>query len=227
MEISTVWLKQAWIDILGTDRAFEMYGSGENTGQTVISGAEWLAHRGSVGRAFETSQRIRDVSDGRLLGPGEVGAVFMYPDDPGGRSEYRGADVPDCYQSVGDIGWLDSEGYLYLAGGRDDVINTGGVKVHPEQVEAALLTHPAIADALVFGTTDRDWGETVTAMIIPADPAVLTVPAGLDAFLAGKLDSCEIPKPIRAVGYLPRDGFGKISSKALRQAREDGTPGLT
>ncbi|SMO96590.1 AMP-binding protein [Paracoccus laeviglucosivorans] len=219
-----IWLKQEWIDIMGADRVFEMYGSGENTGQTVITGPEWLAHRGSVGRGFETQIRIRDPEDGRLLDPGELGEVFMYPDDIRGRSRYIGKDAAqprrdaDGFQCVGDMGWLDSEGYLYLAGRRDDVINTGGLKVHPERVEAALLAHPEIVDAVVFGTEDRDWGQAVTALIALADPARTEAPADLTRFLTDRLERSELPKRIRVLPALPRDGFGKIRRKALQMA---------
>ncbi|WP_313349239.1 AMP-binding protein [Paracoccus sp. (in: a-proteobacteria)] len=219
-----IWLKQEWIDIMGAERVFEMYGSGENTGQTVITGSEWLAHRGSVGRGFETRLRIRDPSDGRLLGPGELGEVFMYPDDLAGRSRYLGKGAPeprrdaDGYQCVGDMGWLDAEGYLYLAGRRDDVINTGGVKVHPERVEAALLAHPAIVDAVVFGTEDREWGQAVTALISLSDPVLIEPPTDLVQFLSNRLERSEVPKRIRVEASLPRDGFGKIRRKALQMS---------
>lgn len=219
-----IWLKQEWIDIMGADRVFEMYGSGENTGQTVITGPEWLARRGSVGRGFETRIRIRDPQDGRLLEPGELGEVFMYPDDIRGRSSYIGKDAAqprrdaDGFQCVGDMGWLDAEGYLYLAGRRDDVINTGGLKVHPERVEAALLAHPDIVDAVVFGTEDRDWGQAVTALIALSDAARSEAPADLAPFLSDRLERSELPKRIRVLPALPRDGFGKIRRKALQMA---------
>jgi len=213
------WLKSAWIDVLGPERVFEMYGSGENTGQTVISGAEWLGHRGSVGRGFETDIRIKDA-EGRILPAGEAGEIFMRPDPVEGRGEYVGPDAPpprrdaDGFQSIGDMGWLDAEGYLYLSGRRDDVINSGAVKVHPERVEAALLRHPDIADAVVFGMEDRDWGQKVVAAVVPRAGAC-PAPAGLAADLAADLAPAEIPKLFHICDSLPRDGFGKIRRKAL------------
>ncbi|WP_349294995.1 AMP-binding protein (plasmid) [Thioclava sp. 'Guangxiensis'] len=222
-----VWLKKAWMDILGPERVYEMYGSGENTGQTVITGPEWLEHVGSVGRGFETQIRIRDAQ-GALLGPDEVGEVFMRPDDLSGRSRYLGKDAPqpradeDGFYSVGDAGWLDKDGYLYLSGRRDDVINTGGHKVHPERVEAALLRHPQINDAVCFGVEDRDWGQSVMALVSGPDALDLDE---VRTFLRAHLEPGDIPKTLRQEAALPRDGFGKIRRKAL-QAQENAARAL-
>lgn len=219
------WLKQAWMDILGPERVFEMYGSGESTGQTVITGPEWLEHRGSVGRGFETQIRIRDEA-GTILGPHQVGEVFMRPDDLSGRSRYLGKDAPqprrdaDGFQSVGDAGWLDEDGYLYLTGRRDDVINSGGHKIPPERVEAALLRHPDIVDATVFGVDDRDWGQAAMALVTRREGADPLVPEQVLAFLRQHLEPSDLPKVLREEPNLPRDGFGKIRRKAL-QAQEN------
>ncbi|MEI4472905.1 AMP-binding protein [Frigidibacter sp. MR17.24] len=216
------WLKQAWIDILGPARVTEMYGSGENTGQTTITGTEWLSHRGSVGQGFETAIRIYGP-DRRLLPAGETGEIFMRPDDTGGRSDYIGPDAPrperdaDGFQSIGDLGWLDDEGFLYLGGRRDDVVNSGGVKLHPETVEAVLLAHPDVADAVAYGIEDRDWGERLVAGVV-AKPGRAPDGESLRAFCAGRLAAHEVPKQIRLLKTLPRDGFGKIRRKDLRAA---------
>ncbi|MEY8883425.1 class I adenylate-forming enzyme family protein [Donghicola sp. XS_ASV15] len=212
------WLKEAWINVLGPERVTEMYGSGENTGQTTITGAEWLTHRGSVGRGFETDIRIYGP-DGILLPTGEAGEIFMRPDDLGGRSHYAGPNAPqperdaDGYQSIGDVGWLDQDGYLYLGGRRDDVINTGGVKVHPETIEGVLLQFPDVADAVVFGATDREWGQRIVACLEPKAGAQIDH-AALRKFCAEKLSPQEVPKDISVLDALPRDGFGKIRRKA-------------
>ncbi|SNR88412.1 AMP-binding protein [Puniceibacterium sediminis] len=212
------WLKQAWIDVLGPERVTEMYGSGENTGQTTITGMEWLTHQGSVGPGFETEIRIYS-SDGDRLSVHEAGEIFMRPADLGGRAQYLGPDAPrperdaDGYQSIGDVGWLDDEGFLYLGGRRDDMINTGGVKVHPETVEAVLLQHPDVTDAVVFGIPDRDWGEKVVACVVLRSMLAL---GALHSFCTERLAPAEAPKLVRALEILPRDGFGKIRRKALR-----------
>lgn len=214
-----VWLKRAWIDRLGPDRVSEMYGSGENTGQTVIGGREWLARPGSVGRGFETDIRIYGQG-GRPQPAGAAGEIFMRPHDLAGRAEYMGTPAPvprrdaDGFQSIGDSGWLDADGYLYLGGRCDDVINTGGVKLHPEAIEAVLMQHPDIADVAVFGVQDDEWGQRVTAAVVLAEGAAIG-PSALAAFARSRLSPEEVPKEWRLVGQLPRDGFGKLRRKAL------------
>jgi bile acid-coenzyme A ligase len=219
-----VWLKKAWIGLLGAERVFEMYGSGENVGQTVITGPEWLAHPGSVGRPFETEARVRGP-DGAALPPGEIGELFLRRSDGADRVRYLDAAVTfrvdvESFASIGDMAFLDAEGYVYLTGRRDDVINTGGVKVHPERVEAALLSHPHVRDAVVVGIADREWGERVHAVIeLHQDGSEVDI-AALKAHCSTRLASAEVPKSIAFVEKLPRDGFGKIKR---RLAREMGT----
>lgn len=216
-----IWLKQEWIDILGADKVFEMYGSGENTGQTVITGGEWLSHKGSVGRGFETEILICD-NDLNILPPHELGEVFMLPEDIAGRSHYLGADapqprrLPSGHQSVGDMGWLDEEGYLYLSGRRDDVINCGGLKIHPEAIEAALLRCPQVADAVCYGLPHREWGE------VPLAEVVLQAGATLEALqieLSDHLSKHDLPREILTRDRLARDDFGKIRRRAIRAAQ--------
>lgn len=218
------WLKQAWIDRLGAGRVTEMYGSGENTGQTVVTGAEWLARPGTVGRGFETDIRIL-APGGQPQPPGIPGEIFMRPHDLAGRSEYIGPDAPrprrdgEGYQSIGDSGWLDGDGYLYLAGRCDDVINSGGVKLYPEVIEAALSRHPGVADVAVFGVEDREWGQRVVAAVV-ARPGAALCDAALTGFARQHLSPEELPKEWRVLPALPRDGFGKLRRRAL--ARQGG-----
>ncbi|RRH69008.1 AMP-binding protein [Falsigemmobacter faecalis] len=214
------WLKQEWIEILGAERVFEMYGSGENTGQTVISGPEWLTHRGSVGRGFETDILICDAAL-QSLPPGTAGEVFMLPDDINGRSAYIGAEapaprkLPSGHQSVGDTGWLDADGYLYLTGRLDDVINCGGLKIHPETIEAAALRLPGVLDAVSYGLPDRDWGEIPVAELVLRRDTDLEV---LRHALLNVLGPQGVPRRLIARDSLPRDDFGKIRRKAIRAA---------
>jgi len=149
-----------------------------------------------------------------------AGEIFMRPDDVAGRSEYIGPDAPrprrdaEDFQSIGDSGWLDEEGYLYLSGRSDDVINTGGVKLHPEAIEAVLLRHPDVADVAVFGIADREWGQSVAAAIVPREGRA-PGQAELAAWARLSLSPEEVPKSWRLVGTLPRDGFGKLRRKVL------------
>ncbi|MCF3642769.1 AMP-binding protein [Rhizobium sp. TRM95111] len=214
------WLKKAWIDVLGADRIFEMYGSGENVGQTIITGSEWLEHPGSVGRPFETDARVYGA-DGVLLPAGEVGELFMRRRSQEDGTRYLDPSVAvrkdeDGFTSIGDMAWMDEEGYVYLAGRRDDVINTGGVKVHPEKVESILLSHPGVRDAVVVGASDRDWGERVHAVIELRDEASVIEPGDLKDHCALFLAPAEIPKSMTVVKTLPRDGFGKLKRRQIR-----------
>ena len=223
------WLKAAWIERLGPARVTEMYGSGENVGQTLITGTDWLAHRGSVGRPFQSAARIYDA-EWRLLPTGEVGELFMRRDgapDPHARVRYLDPGVTsredaDGFVSVGDMAFLDAEGYVHLAGRRDDVINSGGVKVHPEKVEAAVLSCPGVRDVVAVGLQDRDWGERVHVVIEPEDRAVSVTLADVRRHCAALLAADELPKSLSVRPSLPRDGFGKVKRRMVRAAEEQG-----
>lgn len=221
------WLKAAWINRLGPERVFEMYGSGEGVGQAIISGEEWLSHPGSVGRPFLTEVRIRD-SRGEVVPAGDIGELYMRM--PEGRGMVRYLDPGQRLQvdtegfvCVGDLAYCDADSYLYIAGRRDDAIISGGIKVHPERVEAALLKHPGIDDAVAFGLDDRDWGQRVHVAIVIRPGAEVTLD-DIRAFSARILAPAETPKSLSIHEFLPRDGFGKIRRKtmaALLAARGD------
>jgi bile acid-coenzyme A ligase len=215
------WLKRRWIELLGPERVFEMYGSGENVGQTIIAGQEWLDHPGTVGRPFETDARVCD-SEGRPLPTGEVGELFMRRRETGGTVRYLDPAVrmrtdAEGFTSIGDMARIDAEGYVYLAGRRDDVINTGGIKVHPERIEAALLSHLQVRDVVVVGMPDHEWGERVHAVIEPRDPGAPPDLASLRQHCAGRLSAAEMPKSMTLRPALPRDGFGKVRRRAVRE----------
>ncbi len=218
-----IWLKEAWIEILGPDRVFEMYGSGENAGQTIITGKEWLQKRGSVGRPFECDVRIYDENQ-QLLPAGTVGAIYMKQTHGAQTAEYLDPEVQaqrdrDGYQCFGDIGWVDDDGFVFLEGRRDDIIISGGVKIHPERVEAALLKHPAIVDVAVFGVDDRDWGQRVHALIVPKSSSAGLNLLHLRTFCLSLLSAEQMPKSISFTESLPRDGFGKLNTLQLPELR--------
>ncbi|MFW6094660.1 MAG: AMP-binding protein, partial [Pseudomonadota bacterium] len=142
------WLKQAFIDWLGPDVIWELYGGTEGQGSTVISGSEWLTHRGSVGRPVETCEMKIVDEDGRSLPPGEVGEVFIRPNSgPGTTYHYLGAEaraMEGGWESLGDLGYFDADGYLYLSDRRTDMIVSGGANIYPAEVEAAIDAFPAV-----------------------------------------------------------------------------------
>ncbi|WP_238009402.1 AMP-binding protein [Dactylosporangium sp. AC04546] len=209
------WLKEAWIGLVGAEQLIEVYGGSENQAGTMIDGRDWLAHRGSVGRPFTGEIRILGA-DGAECPPGEVGEIFMRPD--GGAEVpyyYIGAEprIVDGWESIGDLGRLDADGYLYLSDRRTDLIVAGGANVYPAEVEAALLEHPGVATCAVLGLPDEDLGQRVHALV----QATAAVTADdLRAFLGERLVRYKIPRSFRFVDAPLRDEAGKVRRTALR-----------
>lgn len=221
-----IWLKQAWIDLIGPEKVHEVYGSSEGIGATMISGDEWLEHQGSVGRPVNCELRILD-ENGHDLPAGEVGEIFMRTlDDDGPTFTYVGdakiKSTPDGFISIGDLGHVDGDGYLYIADRRTDMIVSGGANVYPAEVEAALYDHPAIGDLAVIGVPDEEWGKRVHAVIEPADAANPPAIADLDAYVRERLTSYKVPKTYELVSALPRNEAGKIRRSALVDERSSG-----
>lgn len=212
------WLKRKAIELFGAERVYEAYGATEVEG-TVIRGDEWLAHPGSVGRPTTVHVEIRD-DDGRPLPPGEVGEIWI---KPSGRLRfaYRGAEanVAGGFVSVGDMGWLDAEGYLYIADRRTDMIISGGSNVYPAEVEAALLEHPAVRDVAVIGLRNDEWGRRVHAIVSVDDPTAVSTEE-LDAHCRERLLPYKVPRSWELVDTVLRDPSGKIRRSALQAERE-------
>ncbi len=215
------WLMRSFIEWLGPSVMHEVYGGTERIGGTFITGHEWLAHPGSVGRPTRaTGIRIVDPETGRECPTGEVGEIYMLPaGGPGSTYRYVGADAqatPDGWESVGDMGRLDADGYLYLADRRTDMILSGGRNIYPAQVEAALDEHPAVASSAVIGLPDEDLGQCVHAI-------VQTIRAVTDAelreHLASRVIHYAIPRSYEFVDRPLRDDAGKLRRFALRAER--------
>lgn len=221
-----IWLKQAWINLLGPEKVHEVYGSSEGIGATMISGDEWLEHQGSVGKPVSCELRILDEG-GHDLPTGEVGEIYMRTlAESGPTFNYVGdakiRSTPDGFLSIGDLGYLNEDGYLYIADRRTDMIVSGGANVYPAEVEAALHDHPAIGDLAVIGVPDEEWGKRVHAVIEPADPASPPAVADLDAYVRERLTSYKVPKTYEIVTTLPRNEAGKIRRSALAEERASG-----
>jgi len=199
----------------------EYYAASEGGG-TVITGAQWLERPGSVGLPWPGSQVLILDEEGGDVPAGQTGLVYMK----------MGTSTFDYYKdeaktlasrargmfTVGDIGYLDADGYLFICDRKSDMIISGGVNIYPAEIESALAAHPAVGDVAVFGIPHEDWGEEIKAVVQPAAGAepgpALT--AELLAYLDGKLDRFKLPRTIDYVPELPRDPNGKLYKRRLR-----------
>lgn len=217
------WLKQNWIEWLGPERIFELYAGTEAQAATWITGTEWLEHRGSVGRPLVGEMKILGP-DGEELAPGEVGEVWMRSPPTRERPtyEYRGAEArrrEGGWESLGDLGSMDADGYLYLSDRRVDLILAGGANIYPAEVEAALEEHPGVLGSVVIGLPDDDLGQRVHAIVHVADVGAPPSEASLRAFLDTRLVRYKVPRTFEFVDSLLRDDAGKVRRSALRDAR--------
>jgi long-chain acyl-CoA synthetase len=199
---------------------YEYYGATEGGG-TIAKPHDWLRFPGTVGKAWPGSDvKILD-DEGRELPPGEVGTVYMknvmafeYKGDPEKTRAARRGE----YFTVGDVGLLNEEGFLFLRDRKIDMIISGGVNIYPAEVEAALLAHPQVADAAVFGIPHDDWGEEVKAVVEPAAGAAPgpALAAALVDFCRERLAVYKCPRSIDFTPALPRDPNGKLYKRRLR-----------
>lgn len=218
--------KRGWIDLIGPERVFELYGATEGIGVTLARGDEWLARPGTVGRGVLTQLRVLGDT-GAPVAPGEVGTVFMRTPQRVGRSDYLNDQVvrttPDGFATVGDRGRLDRDGYLYLEPRDHGTINVGGEKVDPNEVEAALLAHPAVVDAVALAVPHHILGSVVGVQVV-LRPEVSVRKAELAAHCGRRLAGYKIPKQFTFVDRLPRSAAGKIQRWRLAADHEGGAP---
>lgn len=206
-------VKRRWIARLGGERVYETYSATQVTGSTFCDGAEWLAHPGTVGRPFQSTKILIADQGGRPLPPGEVGEVFMsspWTQTSGGVGFRRLRCCGDGFFSVGDTGWVDREGYLYLTGRLDDVVLVGGVNVNAREVESVLLTHPGVADVVAVRRPDRLLGDVLHALIVPSDPADPPDIASVREHCQALISPYKVPMTADIVDALPRSHAGKL-----------------
>ncbi len=213
------WLKQVWLDWLGPERLVELYGGTEGQASTIITGPEWLAHRGSVGRPATGEIEILDA-EGEPLPVGEMGEVWLRSTRGTPTYRYLGAEArtrEGGWESLGDMGRVDEEGYLYLGDRMQDMILAGGANIYPAEVEAALQEHPAVRSCVVIGLPDEDLGSVVHA-VVEADAASVDIDE-LRTFLAERLVRYKLPRSFEFVAEPLRDDAGKVRRAAIRSAR--------
>jgi long-chain acyl-CoA synthetase len=199
----------------------ETYASSETGHITFIDSRDWLAHPGSVGRPLGNG-RLKILDDaGKELAPGEIGAIYCrqpaYPDFTYiNNAPARAALEREGLWSVGDMGYLDEHGYLYVADRKSDMVISGGVNIYPAEIEAVLHGMPGVADCAVFGIPDAEFGEALAAAIQP-EPHMQLSPADIQGFLKAKIANYKIPKVVTFHDSLPREDSGKIFKRRLRE----------
>jgi bile acid-coenzyme A ligase len=231
---SLVWITQGaapmpaslvhrWAGLIGAERLYMAYGMTEALGFTAIRADEWVARPGSVGRGIRgTEIRVLD-GDGKDVAPGEPGEVYLR--SPAGAAFRYLGDVPppastgDGFHTVGDVGRLDDDGFLYLLDRRVDMIVTGGANVYPAEVEAALVDHPLVADVVVIGLRDERWGRRVHAVVEPADPERPPAEDEVIAYARARLAPYKVPKTVELVAAMPRSEATKVNRRAMVDER--------
>jgi len=222
--MSRIWklpdaVKEAWIHWIGPEAIMELYAGTEAQAVTILSGTEWLAHRGSVGKV--TMGEMAAFSEaGERLPPGEIGEVYMRrPDGAPASYQYRGASartLPGGWESLGDIGSFDEDGYLYLADRRTDMILVGGSNVYPAEIEAALDEHPCVHSSAIVGLPDEEMGATIHAIVHPKGEVT---EAELREHLRSRLVPYKQPRTYEFVADHVRDDAGKVRRTQLRDER--------
>jgi long-chain acyl-CoA synthetase len=203
------------------DSIYEYYAATEGGG-TLVTPEEWKRKPGTVGRAWPNAEIVILDDEGERCAPGTPGTVYMrrgqadfeyYKDEQKTEKARRGD-----YFTVGDIGYLDEDGYLFLCDRKADMIISGGVNIYPAEIEATLLGHPKVADVAVFGIPHEDWGEEVKAVIEPVDGAEPgpALSEEILAFCADRLAKYKTPRSIDYVDEMPRDPNGKLYKRKLR-----------
>jgi bile acid-coenzyme A ligase len=216
-------LVHRWAGLIGAEKIVMAYGMTEGIGVTALTGDEWLAHEGSVGRGIRDT-KVRIVGeDGADLPSGEVGDIYLSSPNYGG-SEYLG-DAPQLptvdggFRSVGDMGHVDDDGFLYIADRRVDMIISGGANVFPAQVEHALIDHPKVADVVVIGLTDAEWGHRVHAIVEPMDRDDPPTDEEVIAYAKARLAAYKVPKTVELVDEMPRSAATKVNRGRLVEER--------
>ena len=218
-----VEVKRAMIEWWGPVLS-EAYGGSESGTVCAIESADWLAHPGSVGRAVAGFETLILGEDGRTLPPGEEGALW-FRDLTGRGVQYHGVECgggpsqapePGLF-SLGEIGRVDADGFVYITDRQSDMVVSGGVNLYPAEVEAALSQHPAVADVAVIGVPHADMGEALRALVVPVPGVPQPSADDLDAFCRERLAGPKCPRSYELVETVGRNAMGKVDKRALRR----------
>jgi long-chain acyl-CoA synthetase len=207
---------------------WEYYAATEGAG-TFVDSATWLARPGTVGKPAIDGYVIVGDDSAQPLPPREIGLVYIKA-PPTGRFDYFKDESKTAgtyrgdYFTLGDVGYMDEDGYLFLTDRSADLIISGGVNIYPAEVDAVLIQHAAVGDVATIGLPDQEWGERVAAIVElqPGVPASDALAAELIAFCRDRLAHYKCPRTVEFVDHLPRQDNGKIYKRLLRKERSTG-----
>jgi long-chain acyl-CoA synthetase len=203
-------------------RIYEYYAGTEGNGSTFITSEEWLQHKGSVGQAaYNCKLHVLD-EEGLECPPGEIGGIYF---EGGGKFEYLHDESKTSsvytdkgWSTLGDLGYLDEEGYLYLTDRKAFMIISGGVNIYPQEAENALISHPKVADVAVFGIPNDEFGEEVKAVVQPLDMSLAgaALEAELIEYVRSQISHIKSPRSVDFMEELPRHPTGKLYKRLLK-----------
>ncbi len=217
------WVVRAWLKLISPSAFVVTYGGSESLGSVRADGVEWLERPGTTGRGITCDIQIHD-EQGQVVPAGTVGEIYLRRHGTTVPFEYLGMETPaaaaDGYRTMGDLGWLDDDGYLFIVDRRQDMIVSGGANVFAAEVEGALSEHPDVVDQVVIGLPDPEWGHRVHAIVqlVPGGAGIASG-EGLRAFCRDRLAAYKVPKTIEVVDRIPRSEAGKVNRPSLIEAR--------
>jgi len=216
-----VEVKRAMIDWWGPIFV-DAYGATEVGTTCSITSQEWLDHQGSVGRAVPPFEALIVDDDGNELPPGTEGRLYfrdstgrgiVYPSDP---EKTAAAHLSPGVFTLGEIGYTDADGFVYITDRFSDLVVSGGVNIYPAEAEQVLIDHPGVADVACIGVPHPEMGEELKALVVPADPTATPESADLLAFCRERLSHYKCPRTVEFVSDLGRNAMGKVNKRALR-----------
>ncbi|MFD6673662.1 AMP-binding protein [Rhodococcus zopfii] len=201
----------------------EYYGGSETSACVSCTTAEWLEHPGAVGRPIGGADvRILDPIDHHEMPVGETGDIYIKPLPSWPDFTYLGNDAKrremevDGYLNVGDIGYVDADGFLYLSDRRNDMVISGGVNIYPAEIESCIIGIDGVSDVAVFGIPDPEFGESLAAHVEVA-PATTLTDDDIRSYVAARLAGYKVPKVVVFDDHLPRHDSGKLFKRKLRE----------
>lgn len=215
-------VKQRMIDWFGPVLV-EAYGGTEAGTTTMINSADWLRKPGSVGRSVPPFQAVIIGDDGRERGPGQVGRLYfrdatgrgiIYHNDPEKTAQ---AHIAPGIFTLGEVGYIDDEGFVFITDRVSDMIVSGGVNIYPAETEQVLLRHPDVADVAVIGAPNKEMGEEVKALVVPADPAAPPTAEALNRFCRQHLAGYKCPRSYEFMDDIGRNAMGKVNKRDLKR----------